>query len=312
MKGGAAVLRVSPRRMTGIVFNIMRFTVNDGPGIRTTVFLKGCPLHCLWCHNPEAISPQPELFIRADLCIRCGACLEACPHAAVRREDDMFVTAREVCRRCGCCVEACWSGARELVGREMTTEEVLEEVSRDTVFYDESRGGVTFSGGEPLLQHEFLASVLQGCRDRGIHTAVDTSGYAAPTVLDAVAEVADLFLYDFKLFDEERHRRFTGVSNRLILENLRRLTARKSSVIVRVPLIPGINDDDENIRAIGEFVASLGGISEIDVLPYHETGLAKYGRLGRVYALREVARPSPTRVEEVAALLCEYVATVGG
>lgn len=296
--------------MTGVVFNIMRFAVNDGPGIRTTVFLKGCPLRCLWCHNPESILPGPELFIRTDRCIRCGACLEVCEHGAIRGGEDAFMTVRELCTRCGHCVDACWADARELVGREMTTEEVLEAISRDTVFHDESGGGVTFSGGEPLLQHEFLLSVLQGCRARGIHTAVDTSGYAAPAVLDAVAEVADLFLYDVKLFDEKRHRRFTGVSNRLILENLRRLSARGAAVIVRIPLIPGINDDEGNIREIGEFVASLGGISEIDVLPYHDTGLAKYDRLGRVYGLQDVARPTPARVEEIAAVLQEHVATV--
>lgn len=296
--------------MTGIVFNIMRFAVNDGPGIRTTVFLKGCPLRCLWCHNPESILPGPELFIRPDRCIRCGACLEVCEHGAIRGDEGALMTVRELCIRCGRCVDACSADARELVGREMTTGEVLEAVSRDTVFHDESGGGVTFSGGEPLLQHEFLLSVLQGCRARGIHTAVDTSGYAAPAVLDAVAEVADLFLYDIKLFDEERHRRFTGVSNRLILENLHRLTARGAAVIVRIPLIPGINDDEVNIREIGEFVASLGGISEIDVLPYHDTGLAKYDRLGRACGLRDVARPTPARVEEIAAVLQEHVATV--
>ncbi len=295
--------------MTGIVFNIMRFAVNDGPGIRTTVFLKGCPLHCLWCHNPESISRRSELFLRADRCIRCGACLEACPNAAIRREGGMFVTDRQLCRRCGRCVEACWADARAIVGREMTAEEVLEEVGRDTVFYDESGGGVTFSGGEPLLQHEFLLSVLRGCRSRGIHTVVDTSGYADTAVLDAVADATDLFLYDLKLLDDERHCRFTGVSNRLVLENLRALAARSVRIIVRVPLMPGVNDDDENIRAIGGLVASLG-IGEIDLLPYHETGLAKYERLGRACAMREVARPSPARLEEVAALLRRRVATV--
>jgi len=295
--------------MTGVVFNIMRFAVNDGPGIRTTVFLKGCPLRCLWCHNPESISPEPELFLRADRCIRCGACVEACQQAAIRREGGMVVTDRRLCRRCGRCVEACWSDARAVVGREMTVEEVLEEVSRDTVFHDASGGGVTFSGGEPLLQHEFLMALLEGCRDRGIRTAVDTSGHADPAVLDRVADVTDLFLYDLKLFDEERHCRFTGVSNRLILENLRTLAARQARVVVRVPLIPGVNDDDENIRAIGGLVASLG-IGRIELLPYHEAGLAKYDRVGRACALREVTQPSPARMEQVAALLRQHVAAV--
>lgn len=296
--------------MTGNVFNIMRFAVNDGPGIRTTVFLKGCPLHCLWCHNPESILPGPELFIRPDRCIRCGACLEVCEHGAIRGDEGALMTARELCIRCGRCVDACCSGARELVGREMTPDEVLTVISRDTVFYDESGGGATFSGGEPLLQHEFLLALLEGCRDRGIHTAVDTSGYAAPAVLDAVAEAADLLLYDVKLFDEERHRRFTGVSNRVILENLRRLVARGARVIVRVPLIPGINDDEDNIRQTGRFVASLGGITQIDVLPYHDTGIAKYQRLGEVFQLQSAGRPTPARVDEAAVILRDYVATV--
>lgn len=296
--------------MTGVVFNIMRFAVNDGPGIRTTVFLKGCPLHCLWCHNPESVSYQPELLVRADRCIRCGACLEVCQNAAIRREGDSFVTVRESCRRCGRCVEACWADARAIVGRTMTTEEVLEEVCRDAVFYDTSGGGVTFSGGEPLLQPDFLLSLLAGCKARSIHTAVDTSGYAPAAILEAVTETTDLFLYDLKLLDEDRHLRFTGVSNRLILENLRRLVEWGKEVIVRVPLIPGINDDEENIRRIGEFVASLGEIARIDVLPYHETGIAKYERLGEAFRLRNAKKPAPERVEEAAMMLRDYVAAV--
>jgi len=297
--------------MTGVVFNIMRFAVSDGPGIRTTVFFKGCPLRCQWCHNPESQLPRSELVLRPDRCIRCGACVDACAHGAIRRDDDgTVVTIREVCNQCGQCVEVCCSGARELVGREMTADEVLAEICRDTVFYDESGGGATFSGGEPLLQHDFLLTLLRGCRDRGIHTAVDTSGYAAPGVIDAVARCADLFLYDLKVLDEERHRHFTGVSNRLILDNLRRLVAGGARVVVRLPLIPGVNDHAENIRQTGAFVASLGGIAEIDVLPYHETGLAKYDRLGKAYPLRGVARPTPDRVAEVVAMLRGYVAAV--
>lgn len=296
--------------MTGFVFNIMRFAVNDGPGIRTTVFFKGCPLRCTWCHNPESIRAQRELAILEDRCLRCGACQEVCPEGAIRCDDGKLVTLRERCTRCGRCVDACCSGARELVGREMTTDEVLAEINRDAVFYGESGGGVTFSGGEPLQQHAFLLALLEGSRNMGIRTAVDTSGSATPAVLKTIAAATDLFLYDLKLLDDERHRRFTGAPNRVILENLRRLVMWGAQVIVRVPLIPGINDDEENIRQTGRFVASLGGIAQIDVLPYHDTGIAKYERLGEAFLLRTAGRPTPVQVDEAAMILRSYVATV--
>ncbi len=296
--------------MTGVVANIMRFAVNDGPGIRTTVFLKGCPLRCQWCHNPETISPRQEIAVREDRCIGCGACVEACEEGATLRVDGALVFSRASCVRCGRCVEACCSGARGLVGREMTAEEVVEEIRRDEVFYGESGGGATFSGGEPLLQHEFLLALLRGSRERGIHTAVDTSGYAAAAVLETVASAADLFLYDLKLIDEERHRRFTGVSNRVILDNLRRLAGRGARVVVRVPLIPGVNDDEENIEQTGRLVASVGGVTRIDVLPYHDSGAAKSHRLGETHRLPPVSRPMPAQLEWVAAILRRHITDV--
>ncbi len=192
----------------------------------------------------------------------------------------------------------------------MTTEEVLSEVERDRVFYDQSGGGVTFSGGEPLLQHAFLLSLLRGCRERSLHTAVDTSGYAAPSILERVAAVTDLFLYDLKLYDDERHRRFTGVSNHLIRENLRRLVRWGCRVIVRMPLIPGVNDDAENVSAIGQFVASLGSVTAIHVLPYHTTGIAKYERLGKPFRLGRVVPPTPAQVDDVVRLFRPHVAAV--
>ncbi|HTO94996.1 MAG TPA: glycyl-radical enzyme activating protein, partial [Bacteroidota bacterium] len=211
--------------LTGTIFNIMRFSVHDGPGIRTTVFLKGCPMHCAWCHNPEALAGTPELMLRPERCIACGDCMALCPHGAVSATEGGYVTDADLCARCGTCADACAAGAREIVGREMTIEEVMREVERDATFYRESGGGVTFSGGEPLLQHRFLIMLLRACGERNLHVAVDTSGYASPEVLYRVAELTDLFLYDLKSVNDNIHRRFTGASGALIRGNLQRLAS---------------------------------------------------------------------------------------
>jgi pyruvate formate lyase activating enzyme len=300
--------------MKGIIFNIMRYSVNDGPGIRTTVFLKGCPLRCKWCHNPESINRHKEIMIREDRCLRCGDCFGICQHGAVRLGDGGFVTVRELCVQCGRCVEMCCAAAREIVGKEVTTDEVMEEVLKDVVFFDQSGGGVSFSGGEPLLQHGFLLSLLQACKQQGIHTTVDTSGYTATSILDRVVPFVDLFLYDVKLMDDEKHQAWTGVSNQPILKNLRRLAGGQASVIVRIPLIPGVNDDDENIRQTGDFVASLRTINEVDVLPYHRIALKKYHHLGLEYAMADAVAPSPERLNHIVGELRKYVehVVVGG
>jgi len=288
--------------MKGTVFDIKRFSIHDGPGIRTTVFLKGCPLSCWWCHNPEGQSPGPELVLRANRCIGCGACVEACPNGAIFSQNGLLRTDRGKCTLCGSCVEVCYTGAREIAGQVMTVEEVMAEIERDVPFYDGSGGGVTFSGGEPLLQRDFLLDLLRACRQRNVHTAVDTSGLAPPETVERVGELADLFLYDLKLMDEERHRRYTGVSNRLILENLRALAGQGRRVILRVPVVPGINDDDGNVRRIGELAAELG-LDQVCLLPYHHTGADKYRRLGKDYLLPEVRPPSEERMEELAQVL---------
>lgn len=266
--------------MTGIIFNIQRFSINDGPGIRTTVFLKGCPLRCRWCHNPESISSAGEIMLREDRCIRCGKCADACEHGAIREEGAGFATDREKCVNCGNCVEVCLSEARSFAGREMSTGEVISEVGKDAVFYSESDGGVTFSGGEPLLQHEFLSSLLRESKRQDIHTAVDTSGYAPTAVLKEVSLSTDLFLYDIKTLDDRIHRSFTGVSNGLILENLKHLVKWGKKVIARIPIISGVNDDLNEVRSIGAHVESLGNISEINILPFHRSAADKYRRLG--------------------------------
>ena len=267
--------------MKGTVFNIMRFSVHDGPGIRTTVFLKGCPLHCKWCHNPEAISGAVEMMYRKERCLRCGDCAEACPHGATRVDNEEILIDREACMQCGTCVTACAAEARELIGREMSVEEVLVEIQKDVSFYDQSGGGVTFSGGEPLLQHEFLLECLKACKAKYIRTAIDTTGFSSPAIVQRISELTDLFLYDLKTMDDHRHREFTGVSNALILQNLRMLAGRGKEIIVRMPVIPGVNDQPQNIRETGEFVTSLGTVREMQILPYHDAGIEKYARLGR-------------------------------
>jgi len=287
----------------GVVFDVKRFAIHDGPGIRTTVFLKGCPLECRWCHNPEGQAGEPELVIHVSRCIGCGACLDACPEGAISLNDILAVTDRRLCTVCGACVEICYAEARELAGREMTVGEVMAEIERDRAFYDESAGGVTFSGGEPLLQQEFLLALLEGCADRGIDAAVDTCGFCAWEKLDAARNHAGLFLYDLKLIDETRHRELTGVSNQLILENLKALSQTGHTIILRVPVIPGANDDAEEVRRIGEFAADLPALQRIDLLPYHDTAVEKYRRLDRIYPLTGVRRPSAERMDEVAEIL---------
>ena len=300
--------------MTGIVFNIQRFSVHDGPGIRTTVFLKGCPLHCPWCHNPESISTEREIALRADRCIRCGDCMTVCKNNAVYHENGSYAIHRELCKKCGACVEVCVSDARAVIGNEMTTEEVMKEIKKDVPFYHQSGGGVTFSGGEPLLQHAFLLTLLQACQQEGIHTTVDTTGCTSAPVLKSIVEYVDLFLYDLKIVNDEKHRILTGVSNQLILGNLQLLAELKKNVIVRMPLLPGLNDDEEDVRSLGDFVCSLTTISEINILPYHRSGVEKYQRIGSEYKMESLAIPDQEMLQSVARILHQYVprVTIGG
>lgn len=300
--------------MTGRIFNLQHFSVNDGPGIRTTVFMKGCPLHCAWCHNPESISPEKEILLRPERCIRCGKCVAICRHHAAISVNGAFGVDRELCAQCGECVEECVSEARNIVGLDMSVEAVMDEILKDRIYYEQSGGGVTFSGGEPLLQHEFLNTILSACRHEGIHTAVDTTGLTSPSILEKVANLTDLFLYDIKTMDDGRHRQFTGVSNRLILENLRLLDEWNKKVIVRVPIIPGINMDRVSIQRIGEFVATLRNIHEINLLPYHKTGINKYERIDADYQLDGIQPPTMAEMNRVAETLRPYVShiAIGG
>ena len=294
------------------MFWIERFAVHDGPGIRVAVFLKGCPLRCGWCHSPESQSPEPELLVKSDRCIVCGTCLPTCDRKAIRQTADGFETLRDYCDACGVCVDACPSGARTIAGRVMSVPDLMREIEKDRVFVDRSSGGVTFSGGEPLMQPAFLAEALTACRASGLHTAIETSGFASDFAMDVAAR-ADLILFDLKLYDEERHRQATGVSNRVILRNFARVAAGRTPVRIRIPLIPGVNDDGENLEALGR-VAASAGITTVDVLPYHTAGIAKYQRLNRTYVLPDVVPPRPDALVAARQDLerCGLVVSLGG
>jgi pyruvate formate lyase activating enzyme len=289
--------------ITGIVFDVKNFSIHDGPGIRTTVFLKGCPLSCRWCHNPESQAPEPELMFRPGRCICCGVCQSVCGQGAISTEGDTVFTDMEKCTLCGACVEVCYTEAREMVGREMTVSQVMAEIEKDVPFYDESGGGVTFSGGEPLSQPDFLLALLRACKEKEIHTVVDTCGFASWEILDKIREYVDLFLYDLKLMDDARHRKFTGVSNEPILRNLQMLSEQGHDIFLRMPIIPGINDGDEHIRQVGEFAATLPLMDRVDILPYHHIAVEKYKRLHQTYDLPETRPPSDERLTEIAQIL---------
>jgi len=294
----------------GTVFDIKRFAVHDGPGLRTTVFFKGCPLSCLGCHNPEGQRGGAELLFRPDRCTRCWDCVPACPHGALAVEEGELRISWSRCELAGACVEACLPGALEVVGRRYSPEELLDILEEDRLFHDESGGGVTFSGGEPFAQPEFLGAMLEGCRQREIPVVLDTCGHAEPALFRRLAPLASALLFDLKMVDEGRHEAFAGVHNRWILENLRwaaggGCTGRPPSLTVRIPLIPGINDDGENLRASARLLAGLPAPPPVDILPYHRLGVDKYQRLGREYQLKGVPPPSDDRVDLAVRLLHE-------
>jgi pyruvate formate lyase activating enzyme len=290
----------------GLIFDIRRYSVNDGPGIRTTVFLKGCPLSCAWCHNPEGRSGQVELMVRAGRCIRCMSCEYLCPKSALTLTDRGPSVDRALCDVCGECVEDCYSGTLELAGRLVDACEVVEQVGRDQLFFEQSQGGVTFSGGEPLRQVDFLRELLTGCKQQGIHTTVDTCGYASWEAFEPVLALTDLFLYDFKLADSVLHKQYTGVSTELILANLQKLSALGKRIWVRIPVVPGINDTTTSIQAAGEFLSSLPSLELVELLPYHGSAVAKYEGLGLDYELSNIQSPSPEHMEEIAAGLRNF------
>ena len=286
--------------LTGTIFNIQRFSIKDGPGIRTTVFLKGCPLSCAWCHNPEGISARPQLMWYDTRCIGSRDCISACPQNALNLTPAGMQIDRVACDTCGVCPVVCPAGALEIIGRNLTPEEAFREVERDIVFYDTSSGGVTFSGGEPMAQAEFVWATASLCQQAGIHVALDTCGAAAWEEYERVLETVDLVLYDLKIMDPELHRASTGVDNTNILENARRISRTGTPMWIRTPVIPGYTAGLENIEALGDLIATeLPTVERWELLAYTNLGQPKYHRLDKTYALEGVPLVTKSEMEAI-------------
>ena len=289
--------------VNGAIFKIERFAVHDGPGIRTVVFMKGCRLRCRWGSSPESQRMSTEMGYDADKCPHCGACVEACSVEAITASSNSrVVTDLQRCDHCGECVAICPEGARKLIGEVVTVEDVLHVVEKDSVFYHRSGGGVTLSGGEPTMQPEFATEILKGSLERGFHTAIETCGYVEWEILDKILPYLDLIYIDIKHMSSDKHQELTGVGNELILDNIKRIDEADARLpfVVRIPVIPGVNDDADNIRKMAEFVSRLRRVQRIELLPYHRYGLLMYRILFRDYTLQKVGVPSEEHLKDMA------------
>jgi pyruvate formate lyase activating enzyme len=298
-----------------LIFDIKRYAINDGPGIRVVIFFKGCNLHCAWCHNPESISPDVEKMFAPARCIRCGSCVEVCPEKAITLTAEGIVTDPALCNVNGRCAEVCPARAIEMSGRVMSVDEIMEAVEKERVFFDHSNGGVTFSGGEPLVHLPILKQLLDECGRRHIHRAVDTAGHVSMAALLDIAARTDLFLYDLKMMDSDLHRKWTGAPNDKILQNLTALAETGAEIIIRIPLMGGINDTEENIELTAQFVAGLAGKKkDVNILPYHKIAQNKYMKLGRSESFGMFEEPGKETLERVIGQFAEHgiKATVGG
>lgn len=300
-------------RVTGLIFNIQRFSIHDGPGIRTTVFFKGCSLRCFWCHNPEGRHSRPEIQFFPERCINCGDCFSKCPNHAHKLEENYHLFIRENCQGCGTCVETCYSNALELTGRHVTVDDVMEEILRDRMFYETSNGGVTLSGGEPVLQADFSQALLKRCKSEDLHTAIETCGNYHWHELERLLPDVDLIMMDLKHLNPHKHKAMCGDSNERILANARRLALTDKPIIFRTPIVPTVNDTFEDVGAIVKFVRNLvelrvknnngqGEWAEIqfELLPFHRLASDKYRSLGMEYRARNLEPPSKERIQELA------------
>lgn len=296
------------------VSNFQRFSVHDGPGIRTVVFLLGCPLRCKWCQNPETLKPNPELMMNHALCSGCSACIEMCPKNAISmNESGQVVTDFQNCDRCWKCIGECYYHARQLTGKPYTVDEVLNVIKKDLIVYKNTGGGVTLSGGEPTLYTAFCYELFEKCKKDDIHTAMETCGFTDWENFEMLLKVTDLFLYDFKLFDSEKHKKYTSVDNEKILHNLEVLVKADAKVVIRIPLIPGVNDDEE-FRRIVQFVRGLKKVESIHIMPFHQIGSSKYDMIGVDYQLRNLKEENTQNVEKCKKIAAEmgFRVSIGG
>lgn len=283
----------------GMVFNIQRFCIHDGPGIRTTIFLKGCNLHCFWCHNPESLDPQPELQYFPDKCIACLKCVEVCPSKAHEVKNGKKIFDRSKCRLCFKCTELCYAEALVKCGRETGIDETVAECLKDKEFYEQSKGGVTASGGEPLLQVDFLTEVFKKLKKEKIHTAIETAGNVDFRVFEEILPFLDLIIMDVKAFDREIHKKGTGVENVRILENLKELTQKNVPFIIRIPIIRGVNDDLEDLKKIADMLKEMKNIQYVELLKFHTYAGGKYLSLGKEYKCDSIKEISPQDAEKI-------------
>lgn len=283
-------------KTTGIVFDIQKFSIHDGPGIRTTVFLKGCPLNCLWCHNPESKQGKPEISFISDKCILCGYCAAVCPNKCHAIDGKGHVYSRARCQRCGKCTSECYAKALEVIGKEMTVEEVVSEVLKDVPFYETSNGGMTVSGGEPMAQFQFTKSLLEAAKNHNLHNCLETSGYAPTERYREIFKLVDIFLYDIKESNPEKHLKCTGVPQEIIIKNLIELDSLGAKTVLRCPIIPKINDRKSHFREIANLANRLSNIIEINILAYHPLGKSKSARIGTEYLLESNEFPEENEI----------------